>query len=173
MGMLLKRKIFLSIVIIFVSSTFILVGMELQNPYIPPRKGDFNLIFKYGVGAKNVLNTFDNTYTKDMVMSPPITIRLYLSDEEIEQIRQKMFEIGFFSYPESFPLSTGGGVTPSSDYYIKVQNGSAIKEVSWNSNSHLDGNVEDNLRQLVRCITDVVEQRPEYKALPPPNGGYC
>ena len=106
--MLLKRKIFLSIVIIFVSSTFIIVGMELQNPYIPPRKGDFNLLFKYGVGAKNVLDTFDNTYTKDMVIGSPITIRLYLSDEEIEQIRQKMFEIGFFSYPESFPLSTGG-----------------------------------------------------------------
>jgi hypothetical protein len=63
MDKLLKRKIFLGIVIIFVSATFILVGMELQNPYIPPRKGDFNLLFKYGVEAKNVLNTFDNTYT--------------------------------------------------------------------------------------------------------------
>jgi hypothetical protein len=84
-----------------------------------------------------------------------------------------MIEIDFFNYPESFPLSTGGTVTPSSDYYIKVQNGSSTKEVSWNSNSQLDGNVEDNLWQLARLITDVVEQRPEYKALPPPNGGYC
>jgi hypothetical protein len=170
--MLPKWKLFTGIVIILALGAFILASVQLQYRYIPPRKSDFNLLFKYGVGAKNELNTFENTCTKDMILSPSITIWLYLSDEEMDQIEQKMIEIDFFNYPSTFPLSTERFVTPSEDFYIKVQNGTATKEVSWNSNSQL-GNVEDNLRQLVRCITDIVEKRPEYKSLPPPNGGYC
>jgi hypothetical protein len=173
MRVLLKWKALLGIVVVLVMSTFIVANVGLQYRYVAPRKSGFNLLFKYGVGAKNELNTFDNTYTKDMVMSPPITIGLYLSDEEMGQIEQEMVAIGFFNYPETFPLSTTGFVTPSSDYYIKVQNGSTVKEVSWNSNSQFNGDVEDGLSQLVHRITDIVSQRPEYKALPPPNGGYC
>jgi hypothetical protein len=171
--MLRKWMVFAGVVIVLVSLTFILVDVPLQFPNIPPRKGDLNLIFKYGVMARNELNTFNNTFTKDLIIDPPITTRLYLSDEEMKQIWQKMVEIDFFNYPETSSLWTDKFVTPSSDYYIKVQNGSATKEVSWNSNSQLEPNVEDDLGQLVRCITDIVEQRPEYKVLPPPHGGYC
>ncbi len=51
-----------------------------------PGESNFNLIFKYGVGAKNILDTFEATYTKDMVMDPPITVALPLSEEEMGQI---------------------------------------------------------------------------------------
>jgi len=42
-----------------------------------PSDSNFNLIFKYGVGAKNEFNTFKGTYTKDMVMDPSVTVNLY------------------------------------------------------------------------------------------------
>jgi hypothetical protein len=145
---------------------------SLQNTGSPSPKNDFNLLFKYGVGAKNGLNTFEGTYTKDMVLDPPITIKLTLSDAELEQIRQKMIEIGFFDYPENFPLRTDFEVTPRTDYYIRVENGSSVKEVSWNSNSMLENNVQDNLLQLVDLIRSIAEQKPEYKALPPARGAY-
>jgi hypothetical protein len=154
------------------SVILMMFAASLQNTGSPSPKNDFNLLFKYGVGAKNGLNTFEGTYTKDMVLDPPITIKLTLSDAELEQIRQKMVEIGFFDYPENFPLRTDFEVTPRTDYYIRVENGSSVKEVSWNSNSMLENNVQDNLLQLVDLIRSVVEQKPEYKALPPARGGY-
>jgi hypothetical protein len=46
------------------------------SPLYPRR--DFNILLKYGVGAKNELNTFDSTYTKDLVAWAPITITVPL-----------------------------------------------------------------------------------------------
>jgi len=47
---------------------------------------DFNLIFKYGVTARNELNTFQGTYTKDMISDPSITVDLSLTEEELSRI---------------------------------------------------------------------------------------
>lgn len=172
--MLPKWKMVFGIVIGIFLITFIVANIQLQYRYVPPRKSnDFNILFKYGVTARNELNTFDNTYTKDMIIDPPVKIWLYLSDDEMNQIKQKIVEIDFFNLPETLPLrSDGGFVTPQDDFYIKVQNGSAVKEVSWSSNSEVNS-IEQNLTQLANLLTGIVEQRPEYRDLPPPNGGYC
>jgi hypothetical protein len=132
-----------------------------------------NIIFKYGVGAKNELNTFEGTYTKDLVIDNTVTTRLILSHEELRQIQQKLSDIGFFDYPETFPLNDERWVTPQVDYYIKVQNGSTVKEVSWNDNSKIDSTTEDSLGQLASFIIRIMEQKIEYKMLPPAKGGYC
>jgi len=171
--MLPKWKIVFCIVVITVLTTFLLANVQLQFRYVPPRQNnDFNIQFKYGVTERNELNTFSNTYTKDMILDPPITIWLYLSDEEMNQIWQKMVDIDFFNCPDTLAVSTGRIVTPQDDFYIKVQNGSVVKEVSWSTNSEVNA-IEQNLAQLANLIKGIVEQRPEYRELPPPNGGYC
>jgi hypothetical protein len=143
---------------------------QVFSPLYPRR--DFNILLKYGVGAKNELNTFDSTYTKDMIAWVPITIRLYLSDAELKQIRQQVTDMNLFSYPESFPPNTGG-VAPQSDYYLKIQDGKKTKEISWNINSQIDADMQNSLQSLVRNVTDMVYGKWQYKILPPPIGGYC
>ncbi len=167
-----KLKVLLGILLLSVSLTLIAVIASLQNTDSSSQESDFNLLFRYGVGAKNELNTFEGTYTKDMVIDTPITTGLILSEEELEQIRQKMIEIDFFNYPEDFPPRLDRIVTPCTDYFIRVENGSIVKEINWNTNSMLESDIQDNLWQLVGCIIDIVEQRPEYKALPPAKGAY-
>lgn len=132
----------------------------------------FNLVFKYGVGVRNELNTFSGTYTKDMVTDPSITIRMILSQEELRQIQQKITEMDLFSFPDNFPLNSYGGVTPQTDCYIKVQNGTQIKEISWSTNSQMDSNIQNGLEQLVSFLRGIIEQKPEYKALPTPRSAY-
>lgn len=51
---------------------------------------DFDYVLKYGVNAKNELNTFSHTYTRDMVTDPPITVHFKLSDEEMQKIYNEM-----------------------------------------------------------------------------------
>ena len=60
-----------------------------------------NMIFSYGVGSKNVLDTHECTYTKDMLMDPSITVSLKLAGSELDSVYEKMNEIGFFSYPDT------------------------------------------------------------------------
>ena len=165
----LKTLVPIAVTLAYVVS-MLFVGF-VWNPLYSPQ-GDFNLVFKYGVGAKNELNTFRGTYTKDMVIDPSITIRLTLSKQELSQIYQKMVEIEFFSLPESFPDRPNYHVTPSTDYYLKVENASRTKEVGWNTNSQLDSNVEEGLYELVELIRSFVEQKPQYRLLPPARGGY-
>jgi hypothetical protein len=148
----------------------VFVGFVWNPLYLP--QGDFNLIFKYGVGEKNELNTFRGTFTKDMVIDPSIKIRLTLSKQELAEIYQKMIEIDFFNLPESFPDRPDYFVTPRTDYYLKVQNGSLTKEVSWNTNSQLDADIDKNLHELVDLIGSIIEQKLEYKILPRPRGAY-
>ncbi|MFC2015244.1 hypothetical protein ACFLUP_04565 [Chloroflexota bacterium] len=143
----------------------------------PPAKSDFNLLFRYGVGANNDLNTFSGTYTKDMINAPSITVPLLLTDEELDRIYQKMIEIDFFDYPEEFSVSLPPGglvgmITPHSSYYFRVENNSVIKELRWEDKITNENNEADNLRELIKLIRDIIESKEEYQKLPEPTGGY-
>jgi len=161
----------------------IIVGCGLlvleQPPIAPttPDESNFNLIFKYGVGARNELNTFNGTYTKDMILDPPITVNLSLSHEELGRIYQKMIEIDFLNYPDRFSVSVpfGGPVvnmTPHSSYYFRVEYDSKVKELWWNDDMINRDEKAEKLRELIRLIIDIIESKEDYRELPSPRGGY-
>jgi hypothetical protein len=171
----LPRKLRIALIVLLVCVTFVLAYVLLANnvPEHDSSKNVINIVFRWGVGAKNELNTFEGTFTKDLVVDGTKTTRLSLSQEELSQIRQKMVDIGFFDYPENFPPKPGYGVDPRMDYYLKVQIGSTVKEVSWNAESMIDSSIQDNLGQLYTYLVSIIVQKPEYKMLPPANGAYC
>ena len=140
-------------------------------------ESSFNLIFKYGVMARNEVDTFQGTYTKDMIIDPSITVKLSLSEEEMDRIYQKMVEIDFFDYPDRFsvPIPSDGPigiVTPYSSYYFKVEYNSQVKELWWDDEITNPDEKADRLRELIELIRDIVESKEEYKKLPEPRSGY-
>jgi hypothetical protein len=146
-----------------------------DNP--APEKPSFNLIFKYGVTAKNELDTFKGKFTKDMITDPSITIELSLSEEEMESIYQKMMEIDFFNYPDRFKVNVPPGeltgmVTPYSTYYFKVEYNSQVKELWWGDEITNPDQKAEKLRELIMLIRNIVESKEEYKQLPEPRSGY-
>jgi len=146
-------------------------------PVEPPQSASFNFVFRYGVTARNKLDTFGKTYTKDMVIDPPVKIKMSLTDEEMNKIYQKMLEINFFDYPDEFSVTvpigeSTGMVTPCSSYYFKVSDESRIKELSWDDCITNKNERADKLRKLIRYIESIIESKKEYKELPTPKGGY-
>lgn len=100
-----------------------------------PRHSDMNFIFKYGIGAKNILDTFQNKFTKDLIQAPSVTTALYLTDEDMERIYQKMVEINFFSYPDEFAVNVPAGglatvLTPYASYYFTVEKGRPNQDIA-------------------------------------------
>jgi len=153
-----------------------ILGMTGCNSSLYSQSG-FNLIFRYGVGARNELNTFQGTYTKDMISDPPITVDLSLTEEELDRIYQKMLETGLFSYPEEFSITLASGelmemVTPHSSYFLKVEYGSVVKELRWEDKLTNQNEEAEKLRELFKLIRDIIEAKDEYKQLPEPTGGY-
>ena len=142
-----------------------------------PEAAGFNLEFRYGVTAGNILDTFKGTYTKDMVIDPPIIIELSLSEEEKDIICQKMIEIDFFNYPDEFSVNVPPGemiglVTPHNSYYFKVEYDSRIKELRWEDDITNPDEKADRLREPITLIRSIIESKEEYQELPEPTSAY-
>src|SRR3989304_5400296 len=64
---------------------------------------DFNIYYSYGVGEKNLLDTKNNLYVKDMIYDPSINFTVTLSKDEKQEIYNSIRENDFFSLKESEP----------------------------------------------------------------------
>jgi|LGVF01.2.fsa_nt_gb hypothetical protein len=135
-----------------------------------------NILFKYGVAIKNVLNTFDCKYQKDLVPDPPVEVNFLLEKYEIDSIYIKMKEINFFSYPDTFSLysdsDTISQITPSIKYYFYVECDSIEKELYWDDSILIENTDAEMLRSLNEYIIKIIQSKDAYKKLPEPKGGY-
>ena len=63
-----------------------------------PEKNAINMIFKYGAGPiKNVLDTYQCNFTKDMVCDPPVLTSLILTKGELDSIYSLMLQMDFLN----------------------------------------------------------------------------
>jgi hypothetical protein len=161
------------LVILMPTQSFEITSQIDNSPRTP---ASLKIIYSHGVGSKNVLDTFAGTYTKDMVVNAPITIKMTLSSEEISRIESKLKEIGFFdsNYRQLLPGGIAiGETTPYSIYYLRVQyDGTHEKELRW-SNKVVYKNDDTSLNELSRLIQSIIEAKPEYQSLPEPRAGYA
>jgi hypothetical protein len=67
---------------------------NLVSPY-DSSKNPVNIVFKYGYDYRNELNTFNGTYTKDLIIDGTATTRLILSQEELSYVQSKLSDIDF------------------------------------------------------------------------------
>ena len=133
------------------------------------------LVFSYGVGAKNVLDTTRGRFTKDMILASPITVPMELSAGEMARIFAKLHEIGFFSYPAVFSVPSaerGGQMTPFASYRLAVKTDTGAKVVTWDDRFGSDNERALRLRGLARLIESIIVAKPDYRRLPEPQGGY-
>lgn len=132
---------------------------------------DFNLVFKYGVGGKNVLDTFKNKFTKDMIADPSITVDFKLTKAERESIRQKINELDLFNKETNIRPESGIQMaqTPCSNYYLKAQDSALVKEISWDD---CTGEITETYQQFTNFMINLIESKKEFKDLPAAQGGY-
>ena len=160
-------------ILIFLS----LLLLSCSDSGISPGSRDFNLKLRYGIGARNELNTFQDTYTKDLILDGAVTTRFVLSEAEFEQIKDKMIEIDFFSYPETFTVLRTDtivvSIEPHATYDFEVKYNSSIKRLHWDDGIISNDQRAAGLRELIRLIQNIIEAKPEYRQLPPARGGYA
>lgn len=129
---------------------------------------DFNFMFSYGVNAKNKLNTFEHTFTKDLIMDGLIDVPFALTDEEKQRIYEKMQDIALFDYPE---YSTGVLSEPSQGYIFIIERNGEQQTIGWSGGFTREKRDRD-FQSLVNMIIEIIESHEEYKSLPEASGGY-
>lgn len=115
----LKKAMFLCLFLV----VFSLIGCKstsTENQLPNGKPLDFNFVFNYSVNAKNQIDTIKGQYTKDMVIDPPVTTNLILSDKEMNTIYLEMKNIEILNYPESFNPKSNVIRTPFQTYSIKI-----------------------------------------------------
>lgn len=133
-----------------------------------------NFIFQYGVSLKNILNTYECTFQKDLVQDAPVTTNLKLTVQELDSVLSVIQSIDFFNYPDTFYVNADPAVeiTPSIKYYYSVETAAVNKELYWNDSAVISNTRAENLRHLNNFIIELIESKDAYKNLPPPRGGY-
>jgi len=153
--------------------------LDSENQYesCNPENNIINLIFKYGSGpTKNVLDTYQCCFTKDMVCDPPLLTSLILTKGELDSIYSLMLQMDFFNYPDTLipdlPDSLLISSTPYSTFYFYVESKTEIKELLWQNNiSGPDAKVQA-LIKLIDLISGYITRKESYLALPQPRCGY-
>ncbi|MCR4280470.1 MAG: hypothetical protein NUV82_03540 [Candidatus Komeilibacteria bacterium] len=130
--------------------------------------GDFDFIFRYGVDAKNELNTISDRFTRDMVMEPAVTVEMRLSEEEMADIYQKIVRLNLLSKDPN-PSKNTRYVTPCSTYSLNVSMDGVNDELKW---SDCQAEIDINFRVFTDYLIQLIHAHPEYKNLPVPTGGY-
>ncbi len=130
---------------------------------------NFDFMLKYGFEGRSVLNTYDDTYTKE---GSPI-IKMKLSKDEMETILSEMQKIDIFNYPEAFP--TYMHVNLPIKQYLEITYKGQKKIITWSLDNmppfgiSVD-NYEDNevllLDGMTNNIIRIIEAKEEYKKLP-------
>jgi hypothetical protein len=130
-----------------------------------------NFIFKYGVHEQNILNTFDKTFTKDMIVDKNITTKLELSTSDLQNISKMITELNLFNIKPNIVSNTGVIMTstPCFGYYLKTDIDSVQKEISWND---CNAEIKDEYKKFTDYVIKIIESKEEYKKLPEVKGGY-
>lgn len=133
-----------------------------------------DILFDFGVGAKNRLDTARGIFIKDMVMDPPLTLDLTLTKKEREEVLARAKEIGFFDLPRVVrPRIPYSAVTPCGSYHLKIRAGNKTHEVSWNGCVGWKNDpLMDSLNEIRLMILKMIMSKEAYKRSPEPRGFY-
>lgn len=149
-----------------------------ENKSVEPKTEVQNLKIHFHYSFKNELNTFDQTFQKDLVMDGTIKVPFYLTQEEQNDILNTITGVDFYSFPDTIrnePGPDGIIMTINPDpgrQFIRIEYQGKEKLVNWFCPLPQDNPNGIRLLTLQQKIIEIIESKPEYQALPPARGGY-
>ncbi|WP_169911071.1 hypothetical protein [Evansella clarkii] len=131
---------------------------------------DFNFQLKYGFEARDILDTYEDTFVHNMIEKEDITIDFQLSDEEMEQIYSMMAEADILNSAENASEYTCADPYEVNELQVTI-NGE-VYEREWIT-SYCEKKPDKKLEEFIYVLhTEIVMPREEYRELPEPEGGY-
>ena len=97
------------------------------------RPVDFGFVLGYGVGGSDEIDTFAYTFTRDMGHELPMSTGIAFSPTELDELYQRLVEMGIDEYPREFdPGGAGVGTsTPFESYHFRMRADGREYEILW------------------------------------------
>jgi hypothetical protein len=159
------------------SSATSTISSTAELPAIMP--SDFGFVASYGPYAKNRIDTFAGTFTKDIISQtkPNPTTTLQLTAEQMASLYEDLRAINILDYPDSLdPSNTGKtGITASTpiSYSLQIRAGGIEKAIRWDHGEFARTDQAKSLLDWFERLRAMIEATPEYQRMPPLEGGYA
>jgi hypothetical protein len=146
----------------------------VQLPAVQP--ADFGFVAAYGAYGRNQIDTFNGTFTKDIISQtrPNPTVELRLTPEELASLYRDLRAMRILDYP-SVMDTTNTGITASTptSYRLDIRAGGIEKSISWGHGEFAGTPEAKALLDWFKKLQDMIEAKPEYQRMPPLEGGYA
>ena len=136
---------------------------------------DFNFSLTFGVGGKNSINTYEKTFTKDLVIDETETIEFNIPKNEMHKIYRYIKEHEIDKLSSELSLE-GMSVIPSQQLNFTYTDNGEIKSIIWRDAFwEEERSLPNQNNQFLRFIDTIIEyiyNTDEYKSMSPANGEY-
>lgn len=159
---------------LFIAASFI-IFTSCKETSVEPVEQVVQIYFTYGF--ENELNTFENTFQKDLVWDGVKKIDFWLTTEEQNSILEKADAIDFFALPDTFKYISQDSVSVHIDpdpgeQILRIKYQSKDKTTIWSYPTVENDSRFNDLLELRNYIRTIIESKQEYKSLPAARGGY-
>lgn len=182
-----RKRIFL-LAVLYLLITFVVSTFEIYQRLEEQKKFNFDLsygveeeinliLFNYSKKPKNSLNTLRSVFTKDLIDNGKVKTKLTLTEADMEEIENYIVKNNIMDYPDEITFETKNDIGRMKSYLTIYLDGKK-KSVKWNSFRNWKDYTEDMKKQidilnnLETKIIDFIENKEEFKKLPPRKGGY-
>jgi len=140
-----------------------------QMPKVMP--DDFAFSIQYGVGSKNLIDSFKGVAVKDLISAGTAEAKINFTQEELQRIYDQMAKINILGALD-LTQASNCRVEPHGVDIWHIQINGVEKTFQW-SGEYCDTTKDiQKLRDLRNFIVDIVKAKNEYQALPDAEGAY-
>jgi hypothetical protein len=136
------------------------------------------VLIDYKYGFKNELNTFNDTFIKDIKGRGRIKIKLHLSNSEQDEIINMALRIGFFKMPDTLNVNdqqadifNDSVIVKENIQSLRIRYKNLDKKIIWRGILPYNNSKAKGLAELTYLIKSIIESKQVYKSLPAMNSG--
>lgn len=132
----------------------------------------FEFHVKYGIGMKNEINTYEGEVVKDLIAKGTHKTRdIVFNEEEMKNIYKMVLQTEPFS-PKYLAQSNSCNQSPYSEFYLKITVENETTDFHFSEEYCELTEDGKKFKSLIYKIHDLLQEKEEYKLLPPAEGGY-
>ena len=131
------------------------------------------VLIDYKYGFNNELNTFNDTFIKNITGHGRIKIKVHFNNSEQEEIINKALSIGFFDMPDTLKINnryferySDSAAAEENIQSLRIKYKNSDRKIIWNGVLPYNNPETQNLAELTFLIRKIIESKPAYKSLP-------
>jgi hypothetical protein len=190
-----KKIIWLAVVVVVIIVSIVVLSNSVLTRYYAEQgelplqavaqtmPDDFDFKIDFGTYGKNNINTYNDTFTKDLVTAGSETIDFMISADKMRDIYKKFLEYRIYDLPDDINAEiemiegkTYSCVTPYREYSLTYTSEGKTRTIVYNEGEPWpvedSPDTRDRLRNFVDIISDYIYSTEEYEKMSPAEGGY-